>query len=393
MSFLNRISEFISLCKELSFDIVKIYEQDPDGIYVSILVLLVLLLIIIFLIRRSFKISSAVKLVSKIQDSKDFNDYDSKLTKLVTELPKRGLKVANSINIQKDEILKQELLLLKDFDIKEKISKYKQMSAQYSLMAQNSKKFKIEELTSFYEEKSKTLLDKNLADEIKEYYKDRNFNENDVQFVNSIAKYANTTSDPSDIINPLQKEIDRFSYGYNLDLFKFIKGLDKQYSLQVFENCTAKMNDLLSDEEGKISEKILNYMLEKDEKEKVYKYISNLKSSEHLKALYNNMFSKTEDINLDLAFVSNETEICNEYKKHIDNKITENWKDLGYIKYIIQAPRVLETIGHIDYRNVLERIEKLETEEENNKAIAEALRIARRAEEIANEAKALARQK
>lgn len=393
MSYLNRVSEFVSLSKELNFDILKIYEQDPEGIYASVLVLLVVLFIIVFLIRRSIKISSAVKLVSKIQDSKDFSDYDSKLTKLVTELPKRGIKVANSINVQKNEILNQELALLKDFDIKEKISKYKQMSSQYSLMAKNSKKFKIEELTSFYEEKSKTLLDENLALEIKAYYKDRIFNENEIEFVNSIVTYANTTLNPNDILNPLQKEIDRFSYAYNLDLFKFVKGLDKENSAQVFEKCIENLNSLLLSQELDISEKILNFMIENNEKEKVFKYISKLQNPIHLKSLYNNMFAKTDDIDLDLSFVANSTKIENEYKNHLDNKITANWKDLGFIKYIIESDGVLETIGHIDYRNVLERIERLETEEENNKAIAEALEIARRAETIANEAKAIARQK
>lgn len=393
MSFLETLSNFISLCKELNFDIVKIYEQNPSGVYGLIVTVLVIFLIIVFFIRRSIKISSAVKLVSKIQDSKDFGDYDLKLSKLVTELPKRGMKVANSLNVQKNEILKQELALLKDFDIKDKILKYNQMSAQYALMAQNSKKFKIEELTSFYNEKSKSLLDENLTIEIENYYKDRSFNENDVEFINSIVKFANTRENPNTILLPLQTQIDRFSYAYNLELFKFIKGLDKQNSAQIFENSTLKLETLLSSEDKEISEKVLNYMLINNEKEKVYKYISNLKNSIHLKSLYDNMFAKTTDIDLDLSFVANSTEIRSEYKNHIDNEITENWKDLGFIKHVLEAPRVLETIGHIDYRNILERIEKLENEEENNQAIAQALEIARRAESIANEAKAIARQK
>lgn len=105
------------------------------------------------------------------------------------------------------------------------------------------------------------------------------------------------------------------------------------------------------------------------------------------------MFAKRNDIDLDLSFVANKTDIGADYKSHLDNKLTENWKDLSYIKYIIESDGVLETIGHIDYRNVLERIERLQTEEENNKAVAEALEMARKAHEIANEAKAIARSK
>lgn len=131
-------------------------------------------------------------------------------------------------------------------------------------------------------------------------------------------------------------------------------------------------------------------MLANDEKENVYGYISKLENKTHLNFLYKTLFGKTDDIDLDLAFVANKTQIDADYKSHIDNRLTANWKDLGFIKYIIESDGILETIGHIDYRNVLERIEKLETEQENNKAVAEALATARRAEQIANEAKALA---
>lgn len=88
MSFLENIKSFFALAKESNYDLLKIYEQDTNGFLIALLVVLSIILIIIFLIRRSIKISSAVKLVSNIQDTKDINDYDTKLTKLVTELPK-----------------------------------------------------------------------------------------------------------------------------------------------------------------------------------------------------------------------------------------------------------------------------------------------------------------
>jgi hypothetical protein len=393
MSFLEKVKEFLALAQQSNFDIAKIYAQDPNGVYAVVLVLLLVLLIIAFFIRKSAKISSAVKLVSNIQNSNDFDDYDSKLTKLASELPKRGQRLANSINAQKNDILEKELNLLKDFNIKDKISRYKQISAQYALISKNSKKYKIDDLTSYYDEKSTTLLTENLADEINEYSLNTNFDENDVEFVNSIVSYANTTSEPEALLNPLIEQINRFSYSYNLDLFKFTKALDKDNSVQVYKNCNEKLNSALVSEDEKISNVLLTYMLENDEKETVYSYITNLKSSTFLQDLYYNFFAKTEDIDLDLAFVANETKIASDYSNHIDCKITDNWRDLTYVNHIIKSPRVLETIGHISYRNVLERIERLEKDEETNNAISEVLQVARRAEAIANEAKERARQK
>lgn len=391
MSFLEKTSEFFSLVKESNFDLGIIYSQNPEGIYVVILTILVLLLIVAFFIRSAFKRSQLLKLVSKIQNSSTFDEFDEKLSTLNLELPKRGVEVANSLNLLKDDILNSQLLLLKDFSIKKKIKAYKQISNQYSLIAKSSKKYAIEELTKYYEDKSKSLLNDNLSKEIENYYKDISFNENDIKYINSIVLYANSLSNPKSILVPLQEEINRFSFTFNLNLFKFIKGLTKEESGEIFENCNNKIDELLQDSNTKISEIILDYMIENGEIQKVYDYISNLKNPIYLQSLYFYFFAKRDDIDLDLAFVKNDTQINQNYKDHLDNKITFNWKDLGFIKHILNAPRVLETIGHIDYRNVLERIEKLENEVDYNAKVAEILEIARNAETIAKEAKAIAR--
>ena len=393
MKFLEDIKEFLSLCSELNYDISQIYAQSPNGVYSIGLILLLIGLIVVLVIRRSIKISSAIKLTSQIQNAKSYDEYNEQLTKLAVELPKRGHKLAKSIDIQKNEILNKELELLKGLNISDMITKYKQISAQYALIAQNSKKYKMSQLTSYYEEKSKTLLAENLNNEIIAYYEECLFTPEDVTDVNSIVAYANTTENPDEIITPLINNINRFSFAFNFELFRFTKALDKTKSAQVYINCNGKLNDLFSNGNEKISNSILSYMLENDEKEKVYEYISTMENKVYLQDLYYNYFAKTEDIDLDLAFVSNETKIDANYKDSLDSKLTSNWKDISYIKYIIESPRVLETIGHIDYRNVLERIEKLEQEVETNNAISEALEIARRAESIANEAKAIARQK
>lgn len=392
MSFLEKISEFLTLVKESNFDLGLIYSQNPNGIYIVVLIILVLLLIAVFFIKNAFKKSELLRLVSKVQNSSDFDEFDRKLSKIAFELPKRGVEVASSLNVLKEDILTSQLALLKDFSIKKKIKSYKQISSVYSLIAANSKKYKNEELTKYYENKSRILLDENLKNEIETYYKNISFKENDIKYVNSIVAFANTLENPESILTPLQEEINRFSFAFNLDLFKFVKALTKEESGKIFINCNEKINSLFENSNIMISENILAYMMEIGQKEKVYEYISNLKNPIYLQSLYYRFFAKVEDdIDLDLAFVKNETQINENYKEHLDNKITFNWKDLGLIKHILNAPRVLETIGHIDYRNVLERIEKLENEVDYNAKVAEILEIARRAETIAKEAKAIAR--
>ncbi|MBS9782916.1 MAG: hypothetical protein KGV43_03855 [Arcobacter sp.] len=391
MSFLESIKEFFIKAKETNFDLVQVYSSNPEGVYYVLGIVLFLLFIIAFLVSRAFKTANTIKLVNNIQNSKDFDEYDLKLAKLTKELPKRGLKVAQNINLRKEDILNKELELLKDFSIEDKISKYEQISSQYEQLAKNSQKYKIEELTAYYEEKSKTLLDENLKDEIEKYYENASFDENDVKAVNSIVEYANRKDKVGEIINPMLEQINSYSYGYNLELYKFIKSLSKEESKQVYIECNKQFDDLL--ESGNISEVILAYMLVNDEKDKVYEYIKNLKDKNHLQGLYNNLFGKMEDIDVDLAFMANDLEIDSNYADYLDNQITSNWKDLGFIDHVMNAPKVLETIGHISYRSILERIEKLQKDDEINKAVSQALETARRAESIAIEAKALVNQK
>ena len=179
MSFLENLQEFFTIAKQTNFDLAQVYAQTPNGVYSAGLVLLVILLVVLFFIRRSIKISSAVKLASQIQNSKDINEYNEKLNKLATELPKRGVKVAQTLNAQKNEILEKELALLEELNIKEKIEKYLEIASKYELIAKNSKKYAMNELTSYYEETAKRLLEVNLVEDIKAYSKDAFFNEND----------------------------------------------------------------------------------------------------------------------------------------------------------------------------------------------------------------------
>ncbi|MGM0519851.1 MAG: hypothetical protein ACQERD_09445 [Campylobacterota bacterium] len=393
MSFFENIKEFFKLANQTNYNISEVYVANSGAVYSVVIVILVAVLIAYYFIRKAIKTSQALKLVSQVQNSKDIQDYNEKLEKLAQELPKRGIKVAQSMNLQKDDILKYELELLKGLDIDEKISKYEHIASLYKQIATNSKKYALHELTKYYEDKSQELLENDLSQDIKSYMDTLVIDENEVKNVDAIVTYASKASNKKELLNYLIDTLNRFSYSHNLEFFKFIKKLSKENSKEVYENCTNNFEKLLESQQSAISDVILKYMLKHDNKQKVYDYISNIANKTVLKDLYYNMFGKCDDIDLDLAFVSNSTDIGIDFASYIDTKLTDNWKELGFIKHVISSTGVLETIGHVSYRSVLERIEKLENEEETNKAAAKALEVARRAETIALEARSIARQK
>lgn len=390
MDFFNYIKEFFTVASQNNYDLAVVYEQTPQGVYSTFFLLLVVLAVVFYFIRRDVKIKSAVKLSNNIVSEKSFENFDRSLEQLIVELPKRGEKLANSINENKELILSQELQLIKGFDISKKIDCYVNISTKFSRLEELSKKYNIQELTSFFNEKSKLLLSENLFNEIKAYILTCAYDENSFENIKAILKYSNQSSDKLDILAILKTEISKLSFEYNVGINEFAKQISKDDSKEFFEFIDKKIKAMLEDSETKISSKVLKYYFNNEQKSEVYNYLRNLSNQTHLQQLYFEMFGKLDDIDLDLAFVSNPTVINEDYKNYLDNKFTFNWSDLALIKKILDAPRVLETIGHIHYRNVLERIEKLENQKDNNKAIADALEIARRAEFIANEAKQLA---
>ena len=391
MSFFEEIKNSLSLLKESNYDFGVVYSQNPNNINIFILISIVLLLSIIILLINAFKKSQLSKDISTIKDSSDFLEFDKKLTKISKEISKRGLEIANKLNLSKNEICEKGLYLIKDFDIKEKIDAYKKISNNFDLISKNTKRYEIGELSNFFEEKSISLLEKNLLKEIESYYKNTRFCENDVEFVNSIVSYSKNLPNPFSILNPLQEEINKFSLAFNLDVYKFVKKLTKNFSGEIFVKSNKKLDDLFKNEEAIISEVILKHILENENKQKVYDYISNLKNKSYLQNLYYKFFEQSEDLDLSLSFIKNKTEIENDYKEYLNSQITYHWKDLEYVKYILNAPRVLQIIGHDDYRTILERMEKLQKEIDFEKSVSQILEVAKNAEKIAKEAKAIAR--
>lgn len=383
------ISQFFDVAKESSYNILDMYSKAPNETLILLAIILAIILVAYFFINNNIKISNSLKLVDTIQDSKSYDVLNEKFTKLIDELPKRGTKLSDSLNSTKEHILFRTCKLISNLSISEKIEKYQELSKKYSQVASNVRKYSNSELTKFYEDNSKELLEKNLVEEIAYYYENVHFNEEEVENVNAIVKYANSLEKPNSIIEPMIEVMNKFSFGYNTDLFKFIQKLTKENSKQIFENANKKMDELFESGENEVSISILDYLLEDNQKQKVYTYISNLKLTSYLQQLHDLYFNKKSDINLDLAFIANQTKINSDYKKYLDESLTSNWRDSEHIEFISKSSGVLDVLGHMEFRTLIERIDNIKVETENRKMVEEALAIAKRAEVIALEAKSL----
>lgn len=187
----------------------------------------------------------------------------------------------------------------------------------------------------------------------------------------------------------MKKELDRFSFGYNSDIYKLVESMEEEKSKQIYKYCKEKLDSIFEDGNFEVSINILEYLIESKQNEKVYNYISTLKLSNYLQQLYNLFFDKKDDIHLDLAFIANPLQIENEYKKYIDESLTNNWRDKEHIEFVSKSKGVIEVLGHMEFRTLIERVDNIALNEENTKKIEEALTIAKRAESIALEAKSL----
>lgn len=384
-------SSFINVAKESNYNVIEVFKQAPNESMVFTAILLVIIFAIYFFINKEVKTNKAIKLVDKLQDCKSYDEFNEKLSTIVQELPKRGLKVADVLNTCKEHILFRSCKLLEGLSIEDKINKYQEMSKNYEELAKGSKKYENKDLTKFYEDKAKELLDEDLASEIKYYYENAYFDVNEVSNVNAIVKYANEQKATNTLILPMLAIMDKFSFAYNLDLYKFVEKLDEINSKEVFKFCNEKIESLFENAQEEISINILNYLLEKQENEKVYAYISNLKYQAYLQQLHDLLFNKKDSLDLDLSFIANPLEITNEYKNYIDVSLTNNWQDKAHVDYVSKAPGVLDILGHMEFRTLIERIDNIAIQEENTRKMDEALAIAKRAEIIALEAKSLSK--
>jgi len=383
------LPDFITIVKDSSFNISDIYQKAPNETLITLGIIVVLILIGYFFIDRSIKRKNALKLVETIQDLRSFDDFDKKIKLLVEELPRRGEEVATSLNSLKEHILFRAAKLIANLDINKKIDSYSSLSKSFENLAKGSKKYNNTELTKFFETKSKEVLEENLFLDIKYYCENTNYNTNELENINAIVSYANTLSNPEYILNIMKKELDRFSFGYNSDIYKLVESMEEEKSKQIYKYCKEKLDSIFEDGNFEVSINILEYLIESKQNEKVYNYISTLKLSNYLQQLYNLFFDKKDDIHLDLAFIANPLQIENEYKKYIDESLTNNWRDKEHIEFVSKSKGVIEVLGHMEFRTLIERVDNIALNEENTKKIEEALTIAKRAESIALEAKSL----
>lgn len=393
MSFFENLKSFFNLVQESNYNLLLVHSSQPNGVYAFILIVLFFISIIYYFSNKKIKETKLLNIVTKITNENDIEKLKTNLKIIVNEMPRYGGISITTLESNKNDLIVKFLDLIKKLSIKEKILNFQEFCEILKNLAFSIKKYNLNDFELFLNENSNILLKENLSIEIENYYKNIRFTKDDIEGINSIIVYANSLDNPNEILTPLKNEISKFSFGFNLQLYKFSKSLNKAESLDLYEFCNNKIDELFNNSKGIISGTILRYLLENNQKEEVFNYIRNLEDKIYLKVLYNEFFSRNEDINLDLCFVSNPTKIDVDYKSHIDNQLTKNWKDLAFIKHVIDSKGVLEAIGHIDYRNVLERVEKLQTQDENNQAIALALQTARRAESIALEAKTIARSK
>ncbi|WP_321468151.1 hypothetical protein [Halarcobacter sp.] len=383
------LPDFITIVKDSSFNISDIYQKAPNETLITLGIIVVLILIGYFFIDRSIKRKNALKLVETIQDLRSFDDFDKKIKLLVEELPRRGEEVATSLNSLKEHILFRAAKLIANLDINKKIDSYSSLSKSFENLAKGSKKYNNTELTKFFETKSKEVLEENLFLDIKYYCENTNYNTNELENINAIVSYANTLSNPEYILNIMKKELDRFSFGYNSDIYKLVESMEEEKSKQIYKYCKEKLDAIFEDGNFEVSINVLEYLIESKQNEKVYNYISTLKLSNYLQQLYNLFFDKKDDIHLDLAFIANPLQIENEYKKYIDESLTNNWRDKEHIEFVSKSKGVIEVLGHMEFRTLIERVDNITLNEENTKKIEEALTIAKRAESIALEAKSL----
>ncbi len=384
----TQIDSFLTLVKESNFNLVEVYAQSPMGVYTIVGVLFVGM-VLFFMMKRSLDRSSAIKVLAKMDNSENsFSDHEAYLEKIVKVLPSATTEFKEILESNKRGYYKSQLRLLENLEIDDKIIKYQQMANSYKLLSEASSSD--EELSLYFEELSNELINDRLHKELETYIKELNFNEETVPSVVSIVTYANSLEEPEFIIDQLKKNLQNIDFGSNLEIFMFVRSLDSETLVQIYDFCTEKQKGLFENINAIISSDILDYLLENGEKDKVYKYIKSLSLATYLQELYYKYFNQRDSLEFDLIFVANKTEINADYKNYLENLLTDHWRNDIYLEILIGSENVANTIGHMQDRQVIERIDRIRNEVAEKQILDEALETARKAEILALEAKNMA---
>jgi hypothetical protein len=384
----KEVIDFLNLVKDLNYDVMAIYAQEPTAMHIIGGVLFVVLILII-MINKSLSKSNALKTLTYMQDPENsFELCQSYMNKIVKIMPKAQQQFKELFVSNKDDYYEIQLKLFKDMEIDDKIVKYQEMSKTYQQLSDAI--VDNEELAEFYKDTSESLLTDKLFNEISSYIQDLNFSEETVSHMESIVAYANTLEEPELILNKVTDKLQTVDFGSSLDVFMFVRSLDSEKLTQIYDYCIAKQNELFEDENVKISSDILDYLLQNDEKDKVYSYIKTLKLATYLQELNYKYFNQDDNLEFDLIFISNLTEINSDYVDYIETKLTDNWRDDNFIEMLVESENVLNVIGHDRVRQVIQRIDSIRKDYDEKQILDEALQTAKNAEMIAIEAKKIA---
>ena len=382
------ITNFLTLVKESNFNFAEVYAQSPMGIYI-VVALIIALVGAYFFIKSTLVKASAMKVLKDIDNPENsFSEYDTYMQKIAKYLPHATPEFKEVFEYSKKSYYNAQLRLLEMMEIDEKISKYQQMAKTYRLLSEATSND--EELSLYFSNIADELIDNKLYEDIKEYVDTLTFDEETLPVIENIVAYANTLEEPELILDILTKKLQNIDFGSSLDFFMFVRSLDSDKLLQIYDFCISKQNDLFETPTAIISSKILDYLLENGEKEKVYHYIKSLSLATYLQELYYKYFNQKDSLEFDLVFVANKTEINAEYKTYLENLLTDNWKNDTYLEILIGSENVADRIGHIQGRQVIERIERIRKEVVEKQILDEALATARQAEIVALEAKNIA---
>ena len=384
----TEIGDFLTLVKESNFNFAEVYGQAPMAIYI-IVGGFITFVIAFFFIKSSLRKSSAMRVLKDIDDSENsFSDYNEYMQKIAKFIPSATAEFSEVLEYSKKSYYKAQLRLLENIEIDEKILKYQQMSKTYMMLSDASSSN--EELSLYFSECSQELLSDKLQNELSLYIEELVFDEESLSSIEAIVTYANRLEEPETVLNILTKKLQNIDFGSSLEIFMFVRSLDSEKLAQIYDFCMSKQNTLFETPTAIISSEILDYLLENDEKDKVYHYIKSLSLATYLQELYYKYFNQKDSLEFDLIFVANKTEINADYKNYLENLLTENWRNDIYLEILIGSENVADTIGHMQDRQVIERIDRIRKDVVEKQILDEALQTARQAEIVALEAKNIA---
>ncbi|MEA3228243.1 MAG: hypothetical protein U9P38_04135 [Campylobacterota bacterium] len=382
------IESFFALVQSSNFNFAEVYAQSPMGVYMFFGVLLAVI-VVVFLMKRALTRASAMRTLSNIDNPENsFSDYDLYMQKIAKVFSAATPEFHEILNSNKRSYYKAQLKLLETLEIDDKIVKYQQMSDTYMLLSEATSAD--EDLSLYFSNLSTEIITEKLHSEIGDYAKELEFNEESLSSIESIVRYANSLEDPEVVLSKLKSRLQNIDFGSGLDIFMFVRSLNSETLLQVYDFCTKRQNELFENSRAIISSEILDYLLENGEKEKVYNYIKSLTLATYLQELNYKYFNQRDSLEFDLIFIANKTEINSDYKTYLEVLLSDNWRNDTYLEILVGSENVSNVIGHLQNRQVIERVDRIRKEVVEKQILDEALHTARQAEIIALEAKNIA---